>query len=136
VELREAAQGRLFHNDDTTMKILSELGLLASSTGSDPPEASQRTGVFTSGIISVLETIRIALFFTGHRHAGENLVALLKQRAGELAPPLQMCDALSRNMPGELNTIVGNCLLHGRRQFVDVANNSMIGKPLARPAIF
>lgn len=121
--IRQAAQGRLFHNDDTTMKILSELGLSVPSTGPDPTDASQRKGVFTSGIVSVLEHIRIALFFTGHRHAGENLVALLKQRAGELDPPLQMCDALSRNMPGELNTIVGNCLLHGRRQFVDVANN-------------
>jgi transposase len=121
--IRQAAQGRLFHNDDTTMKILSELGLSKSSTGSDPKEVSHRTGVFTSGIISVLENIRIALFFTGHRHAGENLLALLKQRACELDRPLQMCDALSRNMPGELNTIVGNCLLHGRRQFVDVANN-------------
>jgi transposase len=119
----QAAQGRLFHNDDTTMKILSELGLSGPSSGSDPTDASQRKGVFTSGIVSVLEHIRIALFFTGHRHAGENLVALLKQRACELDPPLQMCDALSRNMPGELNTIVGNCLLHGRRQFVDVANN-------------
>jgi len=121
--IRQAAQGRLFHNDDTTMKILSELGLSGPSTSSDPTDASQRKGMFTSGIISVLETIRIALFFTGHRHAGENLVALLKQRACELAPPLQMCDALSRNMPGELDTIVGNCLAHGRRQFVDVANN-------------
>ena len=121
--IRQAAQGRLFHNDDTTMKILSELGLSGPSTGSDPTDASQRKGMFTSGIVSVLETIRIALFFTGHRHAGENLVALLKQRACELAPPLQMCDALSRNMPEELNTIVGNCLAHGRRQFVDVANN-------------
>ncbi len=31
-----------------------------------------------------------------------------------------MCDALSRNLPGELETIVANCLAHGRRQFVDV----------------
>jgi hypothetical protein len=31
-----------------------------------------------------------------------------------------MCDALSRNLPGELKTILGNCLAHGRRQFVDV----------------
>jgi len=118
--IRQAAQGRLFYNDDTTMKILSELGL--SSACSEPTETSRRKGVFTSGIISVLDNIRIALFFTGHRHAGENLVDLLKQRACELDPPLQMCDALSRNMPGELDTIVGNCLVHGRRQFFDVAN--------------
>ncbi|HUV67465.1 MAG TPA: transposase [Sedimentisphaerales bacterium] len=121
--IRQAAQGRLFHNDDTTMKILSLLGLSDPSTDSDPTDVGSRTGVFTSGIISVLENIRIALFFTGHRHAGENLVALLKQRACELGPPLQMCDALSRNMPKELRTIVGNCLLHGRRQFVDVATD-------------
>jgi transposase len=121
--IRHAAQGRLFHNDDTTMKILSELGLSDSSADSGPTDAGHRTGMFTSGIISVLENIRIALFFTGYRHAGENLVDLLKQRACELDPPLQMCDALSRNMPEELDTIVGNCLSHGRRQFVDVARN-------------
>jgi hypothetical protein len=33
-----------------------------------------------------------------------------------------MCDALSRNLPGELKTILANCLAHGRRQFVDVAD--------------
>ena len=31
-----------------------------------------------------------------------------------------MCDALSRNLPGELQTILSNCLAHGRRRFVDV----------------
>ena len=29
---------------------------------------------------------------------------------------------MSRNLPGELKTIVANCLAHGRRQFVDVAD--------------
>jgi hypothetical protein len=71
--------------------------------------------VFTSGIVSVLDDHRIALFFTGHRHAGENLAALLRQRASELDRPIQMCDALK--------TIVANCLAHGRRHFVDVATN-------------
>ena len=31
-----------------------------------------------------------------------------------------MCDALSRNPPKELQTILANCLTHGRRYFVDV----------------
>jgi transposase len=48
-------------------------------------------------------------------------VALLKQRTADLGPPIQMCDALSRNMPDELKTLVANCLVHGRRRFVDVA---------------
>jgi hypothetical protein len=62
----------------------------------------------------------VALFFSGRRHAGENLAEVLKHRAAELPPPIQMCDALSRNLPGELQTIVANCLAHARRQFVDV----------------
>lgn len=121
--IRQAAQGQLFHNDDTTAKILALIGQSGKSVGLDPTEVCDRTGVFTSGIVSVLEDIRIALFFTGHRHAGENLVALLKQRASELGRPIQMCDALSRNMPDELKTILANCLSHGRRRFVEVAMN-------------
>jgi transposase len=121
--IRQAAQGRLFHNDDTAMKILSLIGQSGEPTGSDPTEFCDRTGLFTSGIVSILDDLRIALFFTGRRHAGENLVTLLKQRASELGPPIQMCDALSRNMPEELKTILANCLSHGRRRFVDVAMN-------------
>jgi transposase len=31
-----------------------------------------------------------------------------------------MCDALSRNLPKEFETILGNCLAHGRRYFAKV----------------
>ena len=84
------------------------------------PEA-ERKGMFTSGIVATREGHRIALFFSGHQHAGENLKDVLARRAADLPPPIQMCDALSRNLPGELKTILANCLAHGRRQFVDVA---------------
>jgi transposase len=120
--IRQAAQGQVLHHDDTKMKILALTGPSGEPTGSDPTEVSDRTGVFTSGIVSILEGCQIALFFTGHRHAGENLAAVLKQRASELGRPIQMCDALSRNMADELKTIVANCLTHGRRRFVEVAN--------------
>ena len=63
----------------------------------------------------------MALFFSGHQHAGENLADVLARRRTELPPPIQMCDALARNLPGELKTLLANCLAHGRRQFVDVA---------------
>jgi len=66
---------------------------------------------------------RIALFFTGQCHAGENLAELLKQRHADRQRPIQMCDALSRNAPEPLKTILGNCLTHGRRRFVEVAAN-------------
>jgi len=119
--IRQAAQGQVLHHDDTPMKVLALSGPPGEATGCDPEQASERTGVFTSGVVSILDGRRIALYFTGHRHAGENLVALLKQRASQLGPPIQMCDALSRNMPDELKTILANCLTHARRRFVDVA---------------
>ena len=122
--IRQAAQGQIFHNDDTGMKILALCGSNARPMELEDSSAPDRKGVFTSGVLSVLENgQRIALFFTGHRHAGENLTAVLKQRARELDRPIQMCDALSRNIPKELETIVANCLAHGRRQFVDVAGS-------------
>ena len=114
--VRQAAQGDVVHNDDTTMKVLS----LMTARGEPAPE---RTGIFTSGIIATVEGRRIALFFTGRHHAGENLTALLAQRAHELAPPIQMCDGLARNVPHALATLLANCLAHGRRYFVDVASS-------------
>jgi hypothetical protein len=35
--------------------------------------SDERTGVFTCGVVSTAEGRRIALFFTGRQHAGENL---------------------------------------------------------------
>jgi hypothetical protein len=34
-----------------------------------------------------------------------------------------MCDALSRNLPKELEVIVANCLAHARRKFIDQVQN-------------
>jgi transposase len=121
--INQAAQAELLHNDDTTAKIL-ELGATSredelAGTGT----TDERTGVFTTGIVAKCQDRRIALFFTGRKHAGENLADVLSRRARELAAPIQMCDALSRNLPGEFETIVGNCLSHSRRRFVDVAND-------------
>ena len=84
-------------------------------------DKSERTGVFTSGIVSTRAGQKIALFFTGHRHAGENLATVLARRAQELGPPIQMCDALARNLPKEFQAVVANCIAHGRRRFVEVA---------------
>jgi transposase len=123
--IRQAAQGDVLHNDDTTVKILELMGergrqeALAGAEG-EGDNADQRTGLFTSGVVALRDGHRVALFFSGRRHAGENLAQVLKLRAEELPPPIQMCDALSRNLPGELQTIVAHCLAHARRQFVDV----------------
>lgn len=114
--IRQGAQGEIFHNDDTSMKILKL----------ERPDGDTRTGVFTSGIVSIRGSEKIAMFFTGRQHAGENLADVLKQRASELSTPIQMCDALSRNVPklsAGAEALLANCLSHGRRQFVDVAEN-------------
>ena len=55
---------------------------------------------------------RIALYFTGRQHAGENIAEVLKQRARELPAPIQMCDALSRNTPKGVEILLANCLAH------------------------
>jgi transposase len=114
--IRQGAQGDVIHNDDTTMKILS----LMKENNQDE---SARKGMFTTGIISTLNGRKIALFFTGRKHAGENMADLLKQRESGLSPPIQMCDALSRNLPKDLESILANCMAHGRRNFVDVTRN-------------
>ncbi len=110
------------HNDDTPMTIL---GLPAERAEAEArgAEGSARKGVFTTGVISQAGGRRIALYATGPRHAGENLRALLLGRDRERAPPVQMCDGLERNLPKELETIVGNCVVHMRRQFVEVAGS-------------
>jgi transposase len=113
--IRQAAQGSVVHNDDTGMRILK----LVRNTDDG------RTGTFTSGIVAIWGEWRIALYFTGWKHAGENLGDVLKRRAAELDAPIQMCDALSRNtpkLPG-VEVLLANCLAHGRRQVVDVAAN-------------
>ena len=122
--IRQAAQGEVLHNDDTTVKILELMGegrskILAHAEG-EGNDADQRTGLFTSGVVALRDGHQVALFFSGHQHAGENLADVLEHRAKELPPPIQMCDALSRNLPGELQTVLANCLAHARRQFVDV----------------
>ncbi len=114
--IRQAAQGEVVHNDDTSMRVLR--------LTREPSD--ERTGVFTSGIVSTGQGWKIALYFTGSKHAGENIADVLQQRAQHARPPIQMCDALSRNVPklaAGVEILLANCLAHGRRQFVEVAAN-------------
>jgi transposase len=114
--IRQAAQGEVVHNDDTSMRVLQ--------LAREPSD--ERTGVFTSGIVSTGAGWKIALYFTGRQHAGENIAEVLQQRAQHASPPIQMCDALSRNVPklaAGVEIMLANCLAHGRRQFVEVAAN-------------
>jgi len=114
--MRYAAGGEVIYNDDTVMKILE---LMKQSD----EERHGRKGMYTSGILSTVGERKMAVFITGGHHAGENLADILQKRSTTLPPPVQMCDALSRNLPKDFEVILANCLTHARRRFVDVEFN-------------
>ena len=121
---RRGACGRVLHNDDTSVRILEFMGkrraeLVARGELPDP----DRTGLFTTGIVSSTADGLIALFFSGRKHGGENFTSLLDARDPELPPPIHMCDGLDRNRPRNHVVIEDNCLAHGRRHVVDEADN-------------
>jgi len=118
--ITQAAQSPLVHHDDTTMRIL-DLRRPGSATALqiDP----ERKGTFTTNILAYIDDHPVALYFTGWQHAGENLTAVLRRRGADLEPPIQMCDALSRNLSSEFKSLLAHCLGHGRREFV-----SLVGK--------
>lgn len=123
--IRQAAQGEVLHNDDTAAKILSLMKENEALVASGAADEGARTGIFTTGLVAVIEggTRRIALFMSGRKHAGENAQDVLAERAAELSAPIQMCDGLSRNVPKEFETLLSNCLAHGRRKFVPLVES-------------
>ena len=120
-----AARGEIVHNDDTHAKILAKaVAARADSEAEANNKKSKkpRTGTFTTGIVAQSSGHTIALFVTGHQHAGENLRDLLRHRPADAAPPIQMCDGLDHNCPAGFKTLLANCLAHGRRKIVDMAS--------------
>jgi transposase len=133
-----AAQGRIFYNDDTTARVLELMPAARARKAQAPtqvptpaPAATPtsarkakaeppRTGVFTTGIVVTSEEHRIALFFTGQKHAGENLAAVLAHRKPGLPAPIQICDALACNTVPACGTEVAHCNTHARRKMVDI----------------
>jgi hypothetical protein len=57
----------------------------------------ERTGIFTTSIISKTGQRQIVLFFTGQKRAGENLNQLLQRWAAGSGQPTQMS---IRQLPG------------------------------------
>lgn len=118
---RQAAGADLFHNDDTPGRILDlekEIAEEVEAAERSGNKKEIRTGIFTTGIIAQAGARKIALFFTGRKHAGENLSKVMELRPRGLSPPIHMCDALSRNAPKAFQRLLANCLCHGRRNFV------------------
>ena len=113
-----ASEAELFHNDDTKARVLS---IMEERKNKEEEKKNERTGIFTTAILAVLNTldVKIALFFTGRNHAGENLDELLTDRSKELPPPIQQCDG-GHNIPKNCSTQVSYCLAHARRKFYEL----------------
>jgi transposase len=99
---RQGTQGSVVYNDDTTVRILELMGKRREKMH-DPPE---RTGLYTTGIISEVHERKIALYFSANRHAGENLAKLLSLGDAWRDPPIQMSDGLKHNRLEGTDTIV------------------------------
>jgi transposase len=100
-----AANGELIHNDDTKVRILE---VMKRNQNSD--ESDKAKGMFTTGIISVYEGHKIALFLNGTKHAGNNLQDVLQNRAKEKGEIIQMCDGSSQNIVSALEISVLDCI--------------------------
>jgi hypothetical protein len=109
------AQQPLVYQDDTGTRILS----LIAENQADPPPA--RKGMYTT-VLRFEGEQAICLYLTGRQHAGENLDAILAQRDPRLPPIQWMSDGLAANTPKEHKdqAVDLSCLVHGRRQFVDI----------------
>ena len=110
---KEAAQQKLFINDDTFFRILEYERKKDSSKGSN----SQSKRSQTSAIVAKGSGISYCLFETSQGHAGNFLEGVLKLRDSLLPTPLQMSDALIVNGTQHTKTIRGLCLDHARRKF-------------------
>ena len=112
---RLGAQQPLVYQDDTGARILS---LIQENQAAPPPK---RKGMYTTALQFEGEQA-ICLYLTGRRHAGENLDAILAHRDPDLPPIQWMSDGLAANTPQQHKdrALDINCLVHGRRQFVEL----------------
>jgi transposase len=122
-----AAQGEVIFQDDTPGRVLTLIEenqqARAQARAQGKAKVDARTGMQTTALIVQVGERRICLYYTGRRHAGENLEALLTQREPGREKPLVMSDALSHNHAEETKLIRCHCLAHGRRQFSDLAED-------------
>jgi hypothetical protein len=119
-----AAQGEIIFQDDTPHRILTLIEenqqARAQAQAQGKAKTDERTGMQTTALIVQVGERRICLYYTGRRHAGENLDALLTQRAPDRGKPLVMSDALTSNNAEEDALIRCHCLAHGRRKFSEL----------------
>jgi transposase len=115
-----AAQGEVIFQDDTPHRILTLIKENQQAQARGKAQTEERTGMQTTALMVQVGERRICLYYTGRRHGGENLAALLLKRESGLSKPLVMSDALSHNNAAEDALIRCHCLAHGRRKFSEL----------------
>jgi hypothetical protein len=122
-----AAQGEVIFQDDTPQRVLALIAenqqAAAQARAQGKAKTTERTGMQTTALIVQVGERQICLYYTGRRHAGENLDALLTKRGPGRGKPLVMSDALSSNNAEETELIRCHCLAHGRRKFTELAED-------------
>ncbi len=141
--VREAAQGEVLHNDDTTAVILESIHERRKREQAEEygeaPEPGERTGTFTTGIVSVVGERKIALFFTGPSACGRKPEGRPPEACGRTAgadPDVRRAGTkragAPRRAPGDSPPIAMRTQEGG---YVDVAYPVSGGVPL-RPRSF
>lgn len=124
---KEAAQGEVIFQDDTPGRVLTLIEenqiARAKARAQGKTKTDERTGMQTTALIVQVGSRRICLYYTGRRHAGENLETLLTKREPGRDKPVVMSDALPSNNAAEEALIRCHCLAHGRRQFSELADD-------------
>jgi len=122
-----AAQGEVIFQDDTPGRVLALIAANQKAAGQaraqGKAKANERTGMQTTALIVQVGERRICLYYTGRRHAGENLAALVRQREPGRGKPLVMSDALTSNNAEEKGLVRCHCLAHGRRKFSELVED-------------
>jgi hypothetical protein len=111
-----AANGKGFYIDDTSAKILEIIKKRNL-------EGKKSSKCYTTGIISVHDDYRCAVFVSDENTAGNSFVSMFKLRHKALVEPYIMMDALTANIPKEIEEglyTLCYCLVHARRNFYDL----------------
>jgi len=114
--VRDAANGKGFHLDDTSAKILEVIKQRET-------EGKKSSKCYTTGMISVHDDHRCAIFITDQKTAGKTFAPIWAFRDKSLPEPYIMADALSANIPEEVEKglyTMCYCLVHARRNFYDL----------------
>lgn len=111
--IKDGANADGFHIDDTSAKILEMI--------KEKSEGERKSSsCFTTAIITIHDNHKSTIYMTNDETAGKTLAPLWAYREEGLPKPFMMADALSANIPNNIEEglyLLCYCLVHARRNF-------------------